>query len=65
MFLLLFLLLFLGLAFNRFDTPCLYHLRLDHPGLRRTGTTHTGLGYFWGLHTLKTPPGTPSPNWEL
>jgi hypothetical protein len=55
-------------------TPlCLCHLRLDHPGLRRTGTAHEGLRTHGtrslpGTVPLGTPPGnapTPSPSQDF
>jgi hypothetical protein len=47
-------------------TPhCLCHLRLDHPGLRRSGSLPPkGLGPFWALHTLRTPPGNIHEAWS-
>jgi hypothetical protein len=47
-------------------TPlCLYHLRLDHPDLRKSGTAHEGLRHPRGQASSGEPPDiahTPGPN---
>jgi hypothetical protein len=40
-----------GLAVIGIETLGFYHLRLDHTGLRKIGTTPKGLGHPWGEAT--------------